>query len=111
VDGVSAPPFVWERFSVLFSALSAIGHVIQKQCQRARGCRGLLRLTMLELTHFPLCFSLLTAFFLTRLLVVLAALQFTLDAIHLELFLQLPDGIFNVSSYFNFYHFLSDFFQ
>ena len=62
---------------------------------------------MPEFAHFPLGFSLLPALFLTRFFVVLTALQFTLDAIHLQLFLQLTNGIFNITSYFNFYYFVA----
>ena len=57
---------------------------------------------MPELAHFSLGLSLLAALFYTRLFVILTTLQFTLYTIHLELFLKLPDGIFNVSSNFNF---------
>jgi hypothetical protein len=58
-----------------------------------------------ELAEFPACFSLLATFLDTRFFVVFTTLQLSFYPIYLQLLLQLSDGIFKVSSNFNFYHF------
>ena len=76
------------------------------------GCAGILSCNRsgslsnaIELAEFPACFSLFATFFDTRLFVVFTTLQLSFYPIYLQLLLQLSDGIFKVSSNFNFYHF------
>jgi len=46
----------------------------------------------------------LRRFFTLGFLVILTPFQLTLDAVNLQLFLSLANGIFEVASDFNFYH-------
>lgn len=66
-------------------------------------CSGCLA-DSVELAEFPACFSLLATFFYTWFFVEFTTLQLSFYPIYLQLLLQLSDGIFKVSSNFNFYH-------
>ena len=57
-----------------------------------------------ELAELTACFSLLTAFLHAWFFVILPTLQLSFNSIDLKLFLQLPDGKFEITSNFNFYH-------
>jgi len=57
-----------------------------------------------ELAELAQCLGGLTPLFDTGFFIVLASLQLPLDAIDLQLFFQLANGILQVTSYFDFYH-------
>ncbi len=57
-----------------------------------------------ELAELAACLGLLAAFFHAWFFIILPALQLSFNSIDLKLFLQLPDGKFEITSDLNFYH-------
>lgn len=57
-----------------------------------------------KLAELATGFRLFAPFFYARLFVVLTTLQFSFDSVNLKFLFQLTDGVFKISTNFNFYH-------
>lgn len=79
-------------------------HIYATSVRKNRAVLVLSASDPVKLAEFTTSFSLFATFFYTWFFIAFATFEFSFDSINLQFLFQLPDGIFKISTNFNFYH-------